>query len=413
MKTLLKISVLAVITLLFSCNLFGPQTGEELFDPTVIKLPQGGNQVIKGINQLGFDVLRQVTDKKCTPANNMISPFSLSTVLSMLYQGSNGQTLDELTQIMYLQGLDKDQVAETYHTLLTELPDVDKKKVTFSPANSLWIKQGFDVNQTYKNFIADKYMADIFERAFDQGTVDEINQWVNDKTNGKITKIIDDLNGYVAALLNAIYFHGQWLDQFPKENTTQMPFYTDEKLCPEVDMMNDEISYMRLGANDSLLIGELYYGHGNYSFVVLLPYNGYSLKNLVLSMDADKFANLMQELSEAKDVPVYLPKFKFEFKYEKLKERLINLGLQTLFTSDAGLDGINPDLYIDKIVQKTFVEVNEQGTEAAATTGAMAMDATMPQQELRVDHPFMFAIRETTTGLILFLGTVVNPTENE
>ena len=188
-----------------------------------------------------------------------------------------------------------------------------------------------------------------------------------------------------------------------------MPFHIDSTNSVNVNMMNDEISYMRLGVSDSLAVGELYYGHGNYSMVVLMPQNYYNLKELILDMDATKFDNIMQSLGVEEEVPVYLPRFKFEFKYEDLASQLSNLGLQSLFTSDAGLDGINPNLYIDKIVQKTFVEVNEEGTEAAAVTGAFGITSAMPPQELKIDHPFMFAIRETTTGVILFLGTVVDP----
>ncbi len=407
-----KISfIFAFLLVISSCNLFRHETGEGLYDPKVINLPEGGTQVIAGINELGFDVLRQVTDKKCTPGNNMISPFSLSTVLTMLYHGSGGQTMEEFINVLHIRGLSQDQVAQTYYSLLTELPGVDKK-VTFSPANSLWIRSGFDVNQTYQTFIKQNYLADIFVRSFDNSTVNEINQWVKDKTNGKISQIVDDLDNYVTVLLNAIYFYGEWLDQFPEEQTTKMPFYTDTNNSINVDMMNGEISYMRLGYNDSLVAGELFYGHGNYSLVVLVPQNDYTLRDLVMEMNTVKWDSIMQIMGFEKEVPVYLPKFKFEFSYKELKDQLSNLGLRSVFSTDADLDGINPYLYIDKIVQKTFVEVNEKGTEAAAATSGFGMATAMPPRELKIDHPFMFAIRETTTGLILFLGTVVDPANN-
>ncbi len=414
MKLLAKISLFCLLLLpLLSCNLFRGRTGEDLFDPTVIELPQGGEQVVAGINELGFRTMRKITVKKCNPQNNMISPFSLATVLSMLYQGSGDPTEEELINVLHINGLTKDQVASVYKVLLTQMPDVDKK-VTFLPANSFWVKQGFNVNGDYKNFISQNYLADIYTRPFDQSTVDEINQWVSGKTNGKIDHMVDELNGYVAVLLNAIYFYGQWLDEFAQDNTSEMDFFIDSTRSVKVNMMNDEISFMRLAQNDSLAIGELYYGHGNYSMVVLVPQNDYTLKDLILDMNAEKFANLLDNTNISKEVAVYLPKFKFKFKYDYLKDVLSRLGVNTLFDpNNANLEGINPSLYVDKVIQKTYIDVNEEGTEAAAATGAMMRMTAMPPSELQVNRPFMFAIRETTTGVILFLGTVVDPSQGQ
>ena len=411
MKTFKTTLLLVILAAFISCNLF-KRKGENLFNPTAINLPAGGQQIVSGNNQLGFDLLKQLSDKKGEPGNNMVSPFSLSTVLSMLYQGSGSQTQTELANVLHINGLGKEQIAQTYNTLLTQLPDVDKK-VTLYPANSLWLKSGFVVNQDYLNLISQKYLAQIFIREFDNSTVDEINHWVSQKTKGKITKMVDDLNGYVTVLLNAIYFYGKWLDQFPKSNTEQMPFHINPTQTVNVPMMNDEISYMRMGYNDSLVIGELYYGQGNYSMVVIIPQAEHTLKALIDGMNTEKFDSLLQLMGVSENVPVYLPKFKFTFSYKELKDQLTQLGLQSLFSDSADLDDINPKLYIDKIIQKTYIEVNEEGTEAAAATAAFGMTTSMPPVELKANRPFMFAIRETTTGLVLFLGTVTNPALNE
>ena len=288
------------------------------------------------------------------------------------------------------------------------------KKVQFYPANSLWIKQGLDVSTDYQNTVKEKYLSEVYEKPFDNQTVNEINQWVSDRTKGKITQIVDDLEDYVAVLINAIYFYGQWLDQFAEENTTTLPFYVDSTQTVDAEMMVDDISYMRIGENDTLTVGELFYGKGNYSMVVIVPKDGYSLFQLVHSINATTFEELVKNTTEGDNVHVILPKFKFKFSYKDLKDQLTQLGLSSLFSPAADLDDINSGIYIDKVIQKTFIEVNEQGTEAAAVTAALARYTAAPTQILlKADHPFLYAIRETTTGVILFLGTIVNPTGNE
>ncbi len=407
MKHFTKISIFLLI-LLSACNLFRGKTAQELFDPKPINLPQGGQQIINGINTLGLDLIKDISDS-LPRTNQMLSPFSLASVLTMLQQGASGQTLSELNNLLNLGGLTKQQIADVFKTIMEKLPEVDRKVQLF-PANSLWIKNTITVEDNYKNLIKKYFLADIFTAPFDNNTVNQMNSWVRDKTNGKIDKITDNLDNYVMVLLNAVYFYGQWLDNFNKQNTQNQTFHLDSSHTVSVPMMNDEIDYTGFASFDSVIVGEIFYGRGNFSMVVIVPQNTYDISYFIQKLNMQTINSWIKDLYYTK-AQVSLPKFTFKSDFQNLADLLRKHGLITALSPQADFSEINPSVYLSQVVQKTYIDVNEKGTEAAAVTGGfMEMTSTMPQF-LIADRPFLFLIRETTTGLILFMGVVNNPAE--
>ncbi len=407
MKHFTKI-LLFLLILLSACNLFRGKTAEQLFDPKPISLPQGGQQVINGINTLGLDLIKDISDS-LPQTNQMLSPFSLASVLTMLQQGASGQTLSELNNLLNLGGLTKQQIADVFKTIMEKLPEIDRKVQIF-PANSLWIKNTITVEENYKDLIKKYFLADIFTAPFDNNTVNQMNSWVSDKTNGKIDKITDNLDNYVMVLLNAVYFYGQWLDNFNEQNTQNQTFHLDSSHTVSVPMMNDKIDYTGFAAFDSVIVGEIFYGRGNFSMVIIVPQNTYDLNYFIQKLNMQTINSWIKDLYYTK-AQVVLPKFTFKSEFQNLADLLHKHGLITALSPQADFSEINPSVYLSQVVQKTYIDVNEKGTEAATVTGGfMEMTSTMPQF-LIADRPFLFLIRETSTDLILFMGVVNNPAE--
>ncbi len=400
MKIKLLTSVLAAVLIITSSSCFFKKSAE--LNPKKIELPAEGETIINGINSFGIKLLKSVENK-----NTMISPFSMTSVLSMIYDGAAGNTREQMANLLAISTTTSPDA--TYKALMEQLPEVDEKNVTISTANALWINSDFTVKQDFIDQCKDYFHASVFVKPFDAETVDEINNFVKDRTNGKIDKIIDNLQGEFA-LLNAIYFYGEWFDQFSSTNTTQEPFYLDSINTVDVPTMHDEIAKAGRYINDTVDLCELYYGQGNYSMVIVLPAEGMSIDSLLDILTVEKWNSWCSNIYLASDVSVSLPKFSFEKEYD-LTNTIRNMGVEEAFSDSADFSLIsNSRLMISQIKQKTFIEVNEKGTEAAAATFVGMETAAMPDF-FEANRPFIFAIRETTTGLILFMGIVRNPVE--
>jgi serpin B len=236
--------------------------------------------------------------------------------------------------------------------------------------------------------------------------IDLINSWVDEKTHGKIKKIFEELDPATELVItNAIYFKGIWEEPFEKTKTTVGDFHVGIDNAVKVPMMQSKTTFPNVAVNDLVQIVELPYEGENFSMLILLPRNVDGMKSLEESLSADNLNKWKGELKKMK-TKVYMPKFKLETKYD-LKSILQEMGIHDAF-HDADFTGIaNSGLYIEKAVHKAFVEVNEEGTEAAAATG-ISMFQSGPF-EFTVDRPFIFIIQDNETGSILFIGKVVNP----
>lgn len=411
-NTVYKLSLIFMAFVLFSrCELVSPEDGSDLRTLTAEE-----KQLIQSQNQFGLKLFREINNT--TPDNNVfISPLSVSMALGMTLNGAVGETRTAMEQALELKGLTVEQINASYQSLIELLSDLDPK-VKFEIANSIWYRLGFEVLPDFISVNGEYFDAEVQEEDFNSPkAVERINGWVDEKTHGKIEKIIDGIASDVMMyLINAIYFNGTWQFEFDENNTRDDMFATHDGSQVEVRMMKQQAD-LQYHKSDELQVIDLPYGDGQYSMTVLLPAQGKSINELVASLDSERWDQLTGQLQKT-NVLLHLPRFKLELKYEQeMKEALNTLGMGIAFSPAADFSGISikDRLLISKIIHKTFVEVDEEGTEAAAVTAVeVSLTSAGPQQPqvtvMRVDRPFVFAIREHHSGTVLFVGKVLNPT---
>jgi serpin B len=360
-------------------------------------------------NDFGFRIFSQLTGND--PHDNIfISAPSITIALDMVYNGAAGATKNAMAKTLGIQDMQLDQLNQGNKSLNNQLKKTDPK-VILNISNSLWGKSGI----TFKSDFLDRnkkfYDAEISTLNFEDPTsVNTINNWVNDKTNGKITKIVEELDpSMILMLVNAIYFKGKWTLEFDKKETHEAPFYLLDSTKKTVQMMTQSDRYLYL-ENDSLQAIRLPYGEGKMSMYIFLPKSAYGLKNFLSNLNEQNW-NAMLDNFNFKKGDISLPRFKLEYSVT-LNEALNKLGLSNFF-ADADFSEISTvPAFISGVIHKTFVEVNEEGTEAAAVTSVMVATATPDEIEpfsMIVDHPFFYAIHDDETGSILFMGAVIEP----
>lgn len=382
-------------------------------EPKPIEVSPQARQLIDSDNRFGLELFRHISAGQDQPANTMISPVSVSLALAMTYNGAAGETGAGMQQTLYLSDLSKKEINESYRALMEALLTVDPK-VTMEIGNSIWYRQGFTVEQDFLDVNKEYYDARVEALDFDSpDAVQTINNWVDDQTQGKIPKIINSIDPLTMMyLINAIYFNGKWSHQFDKDKTSQQPFYLSDGSEIQVAMMQNEAGFRYL-ENDLLRAVEMPYGRGNYSMVCMLPREDQEVGDLIQQLNADNWSQWIQDM-DSTTVQVHLPRFSFEYG-KTLNELLKAMGMEDAFDpSKSDFSGINPDrkdLHISEVKHKTFVEVDEKGTEAAAVTSVtVGVTSADPQPVvIQFNRPFLFAIREVTTGTIMFLGKVEKP----
>jgi serpin B len=404
MKTLSLSIFIALALLATSCNKEpdGPK------QPKPINLTVKASEVISSSNGFGIDLFRvTATDE---PVNMMLSPLSASTALTMLLNGCNAQTYAQIRDMLGYESLTLDEINEAYNSLVEQLLAVDPE-VELALANAVWYRQDFQVKQPFLNTMDSSYEARVGALDFSlPSAVETINGWASDNTNGKIPKVINDIGpDYVMFLMNALYFKGTWTYQFEPDQTSPAPFHLASGNTVNVDMMHNTIE-VRTFSDNNMAAVELPYGRQNFAMVIILPQN--SLAAYLAGFDASDWTAITAGLDSFEDpyeMYISMPKFKFE--YEKyLNDQLKSLGMIDAFEPYlADLSGISDaEIFVDFVKQNTFVDVNEEGTEAAAVTTIGIKEVSMPP-EFVVDKPFIFAIRERTTNTLLFIGKVENP----
>lgn len=417
MKHLILICGLFLISpLLNSCSDSGSIIVED-GEVTNIDLDLKSEELIEADNAFGLDLFKEVNAELDEGKNLMISPLSISLALAMVYNGADGDTKSQMETMLHKTGFTADQVNTAYQTLVESLADHDPK-VKLSIANAIFYDKDFSVKSDFISTNQTYYDAEVDELDFNNSsaTLDRVNGWVKDKTNNKIEKIIDQVSpNDVMYLMNAIYFKGQWTYQFEKDNTADRAFYTENGNELQVPtMMLDETTLNYTGTNQFQLL-ELPYGGEKYSMLILLPTDEYSTDDVIAEMNQSNLNDLLENLHE-RNLKVYLPKFEFAYA-NSLVDNLKALGMNdAFFASLSDFSGISdiPDLYISEVKHKSYIKVDEEGTEAAAVTG-VTFDLTSvgPEPVFDVNRPFVFAIREKDTNAILFMGKVNNPLLNE
>ncbi len=367
------------------------------------------SRLVAAGNQFGFDLLHRVRDE--TPdANLFLSPISASMALGMTLNGAAGTTLDSMRLALHLDGAPIEEINAGYRGLIDLLRGLDHSS-DFRIANSIWGKTGFPFRPEFLTAGRVNFDAEIRAMDFSSpSTVDIINQWVNDKTGGKIPTILDAIDeGEIAFLINAIYFKGSWRVAFDPGDTHPGPFHSGDGTTQSVPTMTLAPRSLRYGATADGEVVELLYGNGAFVMTLVLPHRDRSLDQLLAGLDASRWAEWLGGVHGA-EIGLTLPKFRLDYQRE-LKDDLSALGMRVAFDPTGRADfsrmaDLSPGVvYITRVTQKTFVNVNEEGTEAAAAP-SVGMGVTSAPLTVTVDRPFFFAIRERLSGTILFLGQI-------
>ncbi len=383
-----------------------------------IFLNEKDKAVVDADNTFGIKLFKNLVENSNEEENIIISPLSVSIALGMTYNGADGETKEAMENTLELQGLSVEEINESYKTLIDALTTVDPK-VAMNLPNSIWYRNTFDVLQDFININQNYFYAKVSPLDFnDPASVGIINNWVAESTNDKITEIIDGIDASVMMfLINAVYFNGTWKFEFDEQNTQPETFYLANGTTKQVNMMQQEAS-LSYATNDLFEAVDLYYGSKNFSMVVLLPKEGLTPENIIEQMNAENWTNWMSSFSE-KNIQLLLPKFKLEYE-ERLNNALIGLGMGAAFDPNgADFSKINPyyQFYIGFVKHKTFIDVNEEGTEAAAVTVVGIEFTSVGDGDtpyiFTVNRPFLFAIKERDTQAIIFLGKVMEPEYEE
>ncbi|HKI33811.1 MAG TPA: serpin family protein [Gemmataceae bacterium] len=377
--------------------------------------PKNGDvaAVVKGNNEFAFDLYGQLREKE---GNRFFSPYSISTALAMTHVGARGDTATEMAKALHFT-LPPDKLNPAFAELIKQVNGEGRKRgYQLSVANALWGQSDLGFKEDFLKLTRDNYGAGLNEVNFAGATEaarKQINAWVEKQTHDKIKELFkpDILNpGTRLVLTNAIYFKGDWNSPFKKDLTRDESFDVgDGKIKAPMMHQTAQLKYLDAG---TLQVLEMPYAGKELSMVVLLPKKVAGLGDLEKSLTAEKLAGWLGKVREAAII-VSLPKFKTTSEFE-LKDQLSALGMKKAFGPGADFSGISStELQITAVVHKAFIDVNEEGTEAAAATGVAVGDKGGPPslQEFRADHPFLFLIRDTRTDNVLFLGRIVNPTK--
>lgn len=374
--------------------------------------------VIEGNNVFALDLYAKLSPEE---GNLFFSPDSISTALAMTYAGARGNTAKQMADTLHFS-LSQEQLHPVFSELMNDLEaDPQKSGYQLSIANALWGQTGYKFHEEFINITKKYYDAGFKEADFindknREETRQTINSWVENRTNDKIKELIVKTPPVLTTLTrlvltNAIYFKGKWQFQFDAKNTQDTPFTLLNGEKVKVPMMGQtkEFNYAE---NDTLQIIEMPYVGNKLSMVILLPKKIDGLKQVESSLTLDNLNNWLSNLRN-REVIVSVPKFKMTSKFE-LNEVLKSLGMVDAFTMAADFSGMTSDpvgLYISNVIHKAFVDVNEEGTEAAAATAVVMTLMGMPEPKpvFRVDHPFVFVIRDAKSGSILFMGRVEDP----
>ena len=358
-------------------------------------------------NAFTFDLLRAVR-KHSKDANVFISPLSVSMALNMTLNGAVGATADEMRTALREAGYSTADINAYSRELREALLRADPK-TTIGIANSIWYRQGATIKAPFLEANRTYYDAEVEALDFTLPTaVSTINGWCARKTNNRIKKILKEIPGNAFMyLINAVYFKGTWTTRFEKKHTFSTDFHRADGSTQKVQMMNLKDTF-RCASSDVCDYLEMDYGNHAFSMVVMLPKDGKTTRDVIAAMDGKKWAEAMQSLT-LEEIHVFLPRFKAECEYKMHKQILPEMGMKLPFNPElADLSGMADvaGLCISSVIHKTFVQVDEEGTEAAAVTSVGVEVGSNESPFFIVDRPFIFAIREKSTGVILFVGEI-------
>jgi serpin B len=370
------------------------------------------SKLVDANTKFGFKLFSEIL-KQDSKKNVFVSPTSVAIALSMTYNGANGETQQAMAKALELQGMSLQDVNQANEALKASLENADPA-VQLSIANSLWAKQGTDFKPDFMQRNQQFYKAKVTELDFAKpDATNTINSWVKENTRGKIDKIVQQIQpDNVLFLINAIYFKGNWTKKFDKGATTERPFYLSNGTQKQHPLMSQSGKY-RYFENDTLQAVSLPYGKGRLNLYVFLPKKNTNLDAFQQQLAVENWQEWMTQF-RMRQGSIQLPRFKFDYDIQ-LNDALKALGMESAFNeAKANFSNMtSASVKINEVKHKTFVEVNEEGTEAAAATsiGIVGTAVARPEEpfQMIVDRPFFCAIRDNQTGTILFMGSIREP----
>ncbi len=398
---------IATVGLITACGgePFGP------IDQLPRQLSVAEEKLIEADNRFAFRLFSEINQQE-GDTNIFISPLSVAMALGMTYNGAAGSTQVAMQEVLELEGMSLQEVNESYRSLIDLLRNLDPR-VEFLLANSIWYREDYAFEQEFLDLNREYFDAEVVPLDFGSSDAgDRVNQWVDENTKGKISDIVPpgplspDL---IMLLLNAIYFKADWAGQFDKDLTKQEPFYLRDGSTVSTDMMwHSEPVPLRYHRDGGIQIIDLPYGGDAFSMTIIVPDEPQDINSLVGVLTRDQWNLWIAGLDSASFI-VSMPKFKLEYKI-RLNEVLKALGMEVAFCDPGPADfsRLFPTACISFVDHKTYVDVDEEGTEAAAVTVVAIGESAAPPGVI-VNVPFVFAIRERYSGTILFMGKIVDP----
>lgn len=367
-------------------------------------------EVVEKSNVFAWDLLA-ATMADDPEENVLVSPLSASMALGMALNGARGATYDQMQATLGFADVPLDTINNGYRGLMADLPAADST-VNTQIANSAWHRAGFEVEPTFLNTVRAFFDAEVAGLDFsDDAAADTMNQWVSDRTNGRIESIIEPPidSRTVLFLINAVYFKGPWKYAFDPARTRDAPFHIAEGESESIPMM-DQTRELPHGRDGGLEVVDLPFGEGAFAMTLLVPGGESGIDAEIASMHATRWESILDDLTTRR-VQVMLPRFRVEYD-KSLKEILQSLGMTDAFMPNVadftGISATPPPLYISEVKQKTFIEVAEEGAEAAGSTSVGIVVTSLPPLVV-ADRPFAYVIRERESGAILFAGVLRRP----
>lgn len=406
------ISIIAIaVVLLTGCNLTDSGSDDDKRQQ-MRDLTAQEQILVENANDFSFSVLDRLA-QTTTEESFFVSPLSITMAFGMALNGTDGETYDQMRDFFGNKGLTNTEINKAFRDLISLLTELDPK-VRMEIANSVWYRRGFEVIQDFLDVNQEYFDAEIADLNFaDPSAVDIINGWINDKTNGLIDKMIEEIGpDVVMYLINAIYFKADWTIQFDPEDTRDEPFTTGAGNKVTVPMMRVKDSFGYAESSNWYVV-DLPYGSGDFSFTAFLPKDHTNLSAFAGSLTKEEFVSITSQIDKD-TVSVYMPRFEIDFDYEDIMDELIAMGLTLPFDPDAAdFSRINAEeqLFISDVMHRAVIKVDEEGSEAAAVTVIEISRTSAGPVELsiRLDRPFLFFIRENSSNSILFMGKYAGP----
>jgi serine protease inhibitor len=368
---------------------------------------------LRSSTEFGFDMFKGLANH--SPDENVVtSPYSAAVLLTMLLNGAGGETREAIGEVLHLRDPFDAAINEQHQDLMSYLIEADPD-VEIAIANSLWANEGTPFEEQYIDSMREHFAATVEEVDLgSQSAADEIDQWVAEQTNDRIEEMAEDLGlpdpGVVLVLLNAVYFLGEWTDPFDPDLTHDDQFTRLDGSTVDVPFMQKDEMFLYIQTEEYESVRLTYGEEAKFGMDIFLPSEHINLNEFRETFDFEAWSQANEDYTEA-HINLSMPTFELEYDTgDHLDKVLEELGMGIAYGSEADFSPMSPvNPWLSTVVQKTFIRVDEEGTEAAAATGAAMVESAPPQ--VRIDRPFLFTISDSETGSILFLGQVTDPSE--